>query len=395
MKRVKSLLCLLVLLSLAGAAAAADRISRVEIDGVVYGAQPDERGPIGGGEGYTEIVTSGDVVVREADDLVAALAAAQPGDVVFIPGDVEMDLTALIYVEDLVINIPEGVTLASDRGHNGSKGALLTSDALDTPNMVVVRGADVRVTGLRLRGPNPKQYLDHHHRAFRGGRDHPDDGEPPEGRNHRYYYKFPVSTGIRAHFPRLRVDNCEISAFSRAGVYLGDGEGHLIHHNFIHHCWYHGLGYGVSHNRSSSVVEYNHFDYNRHSIAGSGRPGSSYVARHNVELGVASAHCFDMHGGTSSSRQEESDFDEDGNPIAGNRIDIYNNTFFTPVNPPDYYVDFPAAYAVIYIRGVPQEGATVTRNWMPMHGDPARAIFYGENTEVSQNAFGDPPVVEN
>lgn len=162
MPRNMHLFCLLLCLGLVGIAGAGDRISWVEIDGTIYGAQPDERGPIGGGAGYTEIVTSGDYTVREPDDLVAALAAAGPGQVVFIPGDVEMDLTALIYVEDLVLEIPGGVTLASDRGHNGSKGALLTNDALDAPNMISTLGPDVRVTGLRLRGSNPKQYLDHH-----------------------------------------------------------------------------------------------------------------------------------------------------------------------------------------------------------------------------------------
>lgn len=181
------------------------------------------------------------------------------------------------------------------------------------------------------------------------------------------------------------MDNCEISAFSRAGVYLAEGEGHLVHHNFIHHCQYHGLGYGVSHNRSSSIIEYNHFDYNRHSIAGSGRPGSSYVARHNVELGVASEHCFDMHGGSSRG---------DGTDIAGATIDIHNNTFFTPITPAEYYAHHDHAYAVINIRGVPQEEAKVHRNWMPMHTDPEVAVFYHDNTDVSDNAFGDPPVVK-
>lgn len=383
MKNAAFLLCLMLVLTVA--ASAGDRVSWVEIDGVVYGAVPDDRGPIGGGEGYTEIVTSGDFIARTPDELVEALETASNGQVVFIPGDVEMDLTALIYVEDLVLKVPEGVTLASDRGHNGSKGALLTSDALDTPVMIEVMGPDVRITGLRLRGPNPKQYLDHHYRAFRGGRDHQDDGGPPERRRHRYYYKFPTSVGISTDFPRLRVDNCELSAFGRSAIYLAEGEGHHVHHNFIHHCQYHGLGYGVSHNRSSSVIEYNHFDHNRHSIAGSGRPGSSYVARHNVELGFASEHCFDMHGGSSR---------RDGTDIAGTKIEIYNNTFFTPVTPAEYYAHHPHAYAVINIRGVPQETAVVTRNWMPKHEDPEKAVFHQGNTDYSDNAFGNPPEVK-
>ena len=38
----------------------------LEIGGVVYGAKPDERGPIGGGPGYGSIVTNGDYRVRTA-----------------------------------------------------------------------------------------------------------------------------------------------------------------------------------------------------------------------------------------------------------------------------------------------------------------------------------------
>ena len=37
--------------------------AHVEIDGVVYGAKADERGPIGGGAGYVNVRTDGDSVV--------------------------------------------------------------------------------------------------------------------------------------------------------------------------------------------------------------------------------------------------------------------------------------------------------------------------------------------
>lgn len=371
MMKIGFLFALMAVLSMP-VAATADQ-TWVEIDGEIYGAKPDERGPIGGGEGYTDIITSGDVTVRTADDLVAALAAAEPGQVIFIPGDVEMDLTALIYVEDLVLEIPGGITLASDRGHNGSQGAILTSDALDTPVMMEVQGPDVRITGLRLRGPNPKQYLDHHYRAFRGGRVHEPDGiDPPERRAHRYYYKFPVSNGIRTSHPRLRVDNCELSAFGQAAISLRTGDDHHIHHNFIHHNQYHGLGYGVSHNTASSTIEYNLFNYNRHSIAGTGRPGSGYIARHNVEMGAASSHCFDMHGGRDRMG--------DDTDIAGSFIEINNNTFRAPQTP-------------VVIRGVPEEECIVTRNWFPVHSTPEEVVRSDGRTEVVDNAYEDPPVV--
>lgn len=355
---MKTLSTVLALFCIASVCVAGEPPTWVEIDNTVYGAKPDKRGPIGGGKGYAKIITKGDYTAKNLDALLAALSKAKAGQVVFIPGETEIDMTARIYVEQLVLEVPEGVTLAGDRGNNGSKGAILTSDALKTPVMIRPTGPGVRITGLRIRGPNSKRYLDHHRRAFgRGG----------EGR--KYYYKFPTSDGIKAEHPRLEVDNCEISGFAHGGIYLAKGEGHHIHHNFIHHCQYNGLGYGVCHNTASSLIEYNLFNWNRHSIAGSGRPGSGYVARHNVELGTSLSHCFDMHGGRDR---------KDGTDIAGTSIEIYNNTFRAPQPP-------------VVIRGVPEEKCDVHHNWFVKHGKASQAVRAAAKTKVSDNAYGEKP----
>ena len=332
----------------------------VEVDGVTYGAKPDERGPIGGGQGYTGIITSGDFTAKTPEEIADALKQAQPGQVVFIPGETEVDLTTLIYIDQFVLEIPEGVTLAGNRGQDGSQGAILTSDALKTPVMIRALGPKVRVTGLRIQGPCPKRYLDHHQRSFKSG-----------GPGHSYYYKFPTSNGITTAFDSLEVDNCEISAFAHGGVYLTKGNGHHIHHNYIHHCQYNGLGYGISHGVSSSLIEFNLFDFNRHSIAGTGAPGNSYIARNNVELGTSLSHCFDMHGGRDRN---------DGTDIAGTRIEIYNNTFRAPQTP-------------IAIRGTPEETCDVYHNWFPLHDTPAKAVRAGKQTRVFDNAHGAEPKV--
>jgi hypothetical protein len=341
---------------MAGYCVAADQPTWVEIDGTLYGARPDGRGPIGGASGYTNLTVKGDYIVKDLDTLLGALSRAKVGQTVFIPGETEIDLTARIYIEELVLEVPEGVTLAGDRGHGGSQGALLMSDALKTPAMIRATGPGVRITGLRIRGPNPKRYLDHHRRSFGEG-----------GRGHEYYYKFPTSNGITTEYPRLEVDNCEISGFAHAGVYLITAEGHHIHHNYIHHCQYQGLGYGVCHNTASSLIEQNLFNWNRHSIAGTGRPGSSYVARHNVELGESLSHCFDMHGGRDR---------KDGTDIAGTTIEIYNNTFRAQQTP-------------VVIRGVPQEKCEVHHNWFLKHGDAREAVRSSGNTKVFSNAHTD------
>ncbi len=330
----------------------------LEIDNRIYGAKPDPRGAIGGAVGYQGIVTKGDYTVKDLDGLLEALARAQAGEVVFLPGEMEIDLTARIYIEQLVLEVPTGVTLAGNRGQDGSAGALLRSDALNTPIMISIKGIDVRITGLRLQGPNPKRHIAHHRRAF-----------GPEGKGRDYYYKLPVSDGIKTEFAGLEVDNCEISGFSHAGIYLVKGGDHRIHHNHIHHCQYNGLGYGVSHNTASSLIEYNRFNWNRHSIAGTGRPGCQYVARHNIELGVSLSHCFDMHGGRDR---------KDGTDVAGTSLEIYNNTFHASQTP-------------IVIRGVPQELCEVHHNWFARHDRAGQAVRASDQTRVFNNAYGSEP----
>jgi len=350
--------CILSLTGLLPILAHADEPTSVMIDGQTYGAQADEVGPIGGGEGYTRIVTEGDLVAKDLDELLDALAKAKSGQTIFIPGKTEIDCTARIYIEDLVVEIPGGVTLAGNRGQDGSAGALIYSDAIDTKPLIRIMGPEARITGLRVRGPSPKRYLDHYHRSF--------VEKLPNGkrRGHDYYYKLPYSRGIVTEHPGLEVDNCEISGFSHTGIFLDKGDDHHIHHNFIHHCQYQGLGYGVVHNVSMSLIERNLFDWNRHSIAGRGWSDSGYVARHNVELGTSLAHCFDMHGKTVK-----------GQRIAGTTIRIHNNTFRSPATP-------------MYIRGAPEKGCEVFRNWFPRHANPKQAVLHGKKTVVRDNAYG-------
>ena len=357
---MKHLPMVLAMFCIAWSCVAAEQPTWVEIDNTVYGARPDERGPIGGGNGYANITTKGDYTVKDLDALLDALSKAKAGQTIFIPAETVIDLTARIYIEQLVLDVPEGVTLAGDRGYGGSKGALLTSDALKTPVMIRAGGPGVRITGLRIHGPNPKRYLEHHRRSFGEG-----------GGGHKYYYKFPTSNGITTRYPRLEVDNCEISGFSHAGVYLLTAQGHHIHHNHIHHCQYQGLGYGVCHNTASSLLEYNLFNWNRHSIAGTGRPGNSYVARHNLELGVSLSHCFDMHGGRDR---------KDGTNIAGTSIEIYNNTFRARQTP-------------VVIRGVPEEKCEVHHNWFLRHSEAGQAVRSSGKTKVFSNAYNDQPKV--
>ena len=83
-----------------------------------FGCEANPTGdPIGGGEGYRDIIAEGDFTVRTADELAAALKAAKPGQVIYVPDGVEIDLAARS-----TLSIPAGVTLAGSRGLDGSSG---------------------------------------------------------------------------------------------------------------------------------------------------------------------------------------------------------------------------------------------------------------------------------
>ncbi|MFW5938186.1 MAG: right-handed parallel beta-helix repeat-containing protein [Halanaeroarchaeum sp.] len=214
---------------------------------------------MGGGPGYDAIVTrsDADVVVETASGLSDALSSASSGDVVFVPGD------AVIETGETRFDVPAGVTLASNRGENGSQGALLRTD--DEPDAVIrMAGADARLTGLRLRGPYPDTDV-----TYQDGISYSNDN----------------CDGVVVSGANCEIDNNEVAGFVHAGVFVehnGDGGQH-VHHNYVHQNNTQGLGYGVSVGIGSSLnptIEYNYFDENRHSVTASG-DNYGYVCRYN------------------------------------------------------------------------------------------------------------------
>jgi hypothetical protein len=171
-----------------------------------------------------------------------------------------------------------------------------------------------------VQGGDPGRHLAHWDRCHAGT-------GPKLGTN--YFYKLPVTEGIHCLYNNLEVDNCELSGFSYATIYLsGQDEsastGHKIHHNYIHHNQIKALGYGISMPRAYVEIYCNLFNYNRHSIAGSGWANSGYLAHDNVEFGASVSDYFDMHGGKDR---------KDGTDIAAEYVEIYNNTFLGDMKP--------------------------------------------------------------
>jgi hypothetical protein len=278
------------------------------------------------------VVTKGDYRVKTAKELIDALKNAKTPEVVYVEDDAEIDLSG-----EKAIVIGPGVTLASGRGRGDSQGALLFSNDLAASPLFLVGGEGVRVTGLRLRGPDQQRRTEQMRKLYKEGR----------------YYSIPNSDGIICSHPGLEVDNCEVWGWSHAGVFLKAGatKAH-IHHNNMHHNQRSGLGYGVCLDRADALIEANLFDWCRHHIAGTGRPGTSYEARYNLVLENANGHSFDMHGGADR---------KDGTDIAGDLISIHHNTFKA------------TSVRAIVIRGKPTVSTEIHHNWFG-HSGSGKAI---------------------
>jgi hypothetical protein len=338
---------------------------------IIYGAKADDRGPIGGGPGYHEIISDGDYVATNLEELIVSLDTCKAGQVIFIPGNVEIDMSGRVLIDNFLLKIPSNIIVASDRGRvkniitgEISQGALIYTDTAPPKSTVnysyrnqITLGSRSKLTGLRIQGPHPRRLLDHHRRCF----------GPIDTLGSKYYYKFPTQRGVVAG-TEAEISNCEISAWSHAGI-ITFSKLINVHHNFIHHCQHHGLGYGVSLYGGSATIKFNLFQDNRHSIAATGKKTEQYIAVNNVvlpgDLTNNHAHDFDMHR-------------SDGH--GGDKIEIFNNTFLSAKRP-------------VHIRGNPVTGANIYRNWFANgYCDNAVAGINFDNVSVNYSAIGQNPV---
>lgn len=323
-------------------------------DGKVYGIT-DDGSPLGGGAGYGDIFTSGDFTATTLEELKTALENAKAGQTVFVPSNVQIDLTGT------TITVPEGVILASDRGTKQADGSISSGAMLFTTTRqkeTLILAANARLTGITLSGADTQRHMEHLQRGLS------DDG----GHYTDYYYKLPLTRGVSILGDGAEVDNCEIAGFSEAGVYIGGCVDVLVHHSWIHHNQRNGYGYGVVLYQQTYVEVYrNLFNFDRHAIAADGSAGSGYHAHDNAHLGTAIYHIFDAHGGKDRG---------DGTQIACERIDMNNNVFLSDKIP-------------YKKRGIPQEYSKFTRNIIiyPEMRYPYRSL-YGENFICEDNIWG-------
>lgn len=279
------------------------------------------------------------ITVSSVEQLLKALKEGKSGTIIYLDGDVNFDMTGCQSVV-----IPRGVTISSDRGINKSKGALVFTNSLNTRPLFVTGGENVRISGIRFRGPD--SLIINKAELQKAAALAQKKTQSKKTMSKKFnIYGIPNSQGILIKDKKTEIENCELSGWSYSAIGIDNGGEANIHHNYIHHNQRTGLGYGVSLMSSGyALIKANVFDYNRHAIASTGAPGTGYTACYNISLNHSTlqAHIFDVHGGKDR---------KDGSDIAGDSVSIYNNLFY-----------LPEGKIAFRIRGVPRYNSKIFNN---------------------------------
>lgn len=234
--------------------------------------------------------TSGFVRVPQEKDFATAVNEARWGTVIEVDPGASIELRATLYV-------PEGATIRGDRRGMRLGPELWVAKGFKS-TLLDIRYNDIRVTGMRLRGPSR-------------------DTDPDQD----------GAGGISAldSASRIIVDHNDLSDWPGQAVYATstDQEEFCRDHrnptdtrpnnirvlrNFIHHNRKQNGGYGVeAHRNTFPLIQGNTFVSNRHAIMADGSGCTSYLAWNNLVLWEAptqvkyivarwTAHDFDAHG---------------------------------------------------------------------------------------------------
>ena len=262
-----------------------------------------------------------------SDELYNLLLKAKKGDVIYIPGENNIDLTStLIKVQNKYpprFEIPVGVTLMSDGQRFGEGGAKLfvTDDVKDEVFRINSGG---QLIGLKLRGPQKGCNL----------------------------------VGVQAYISpgdTILIENCEFWGWNQAAIKnRGDSSktalknNMIIRNNYIHDTVYKS-GYGIATAFNTfTLIEYNKFKNNKHDVSASGKYGCDYTFRYNTNTMQwvnptvdKKSHSVDIHGWPFDAKIKPED--RKRNREAGSRIEIYGNHFKDSGD-----------NEVIHIRGIPE-----------------------------------------
>jgi len=334
----------------------------------------------GYGERYVTTTTIGVqlppvVQITSSSQVPTFVQAVQtPNTTVVVANNVQLDLSNR---QD--IYVASGVRVQGGRAGRQAGPRLFTTTRPAALFRIPSGAANVRFTGVRIEGPDM------------GAAD----------RNGASAIEIDSATNIE-------IDHCELSGWAGSAVGVRDTDGTAsspspnattipvhtvnIHDNFIHHNQaVGGDGYGVvSGTGAHPLIQRNVFDWNRHAIAGDGKPGTGYTATHNLVLENGGlhrwipfpgfwthTHQFDMHGRNDCGVGDIfSDSLYNCGP-AGHTTIIRNNAFF-------YTEDDD-----IKLRGTPAVGMFVGNNVFT-HGSWSDATSQEESGLVNEggNEFG-------
>jgi hypothetical protein len=289
-----------------------------------------------------------DRTVRTADGLETALADAGPGSVLWVPGDETLDVTGLSSLGPAA-----GVTVASDRGLDGSDGALLRVRHPGEPDerprpLLDLREEGARVTGLRFEAPET-DFADH------------------------VWWK--EGSAVRVDADGVEVDCSAFRGWGHAGVEVGR-EGPVarthVHHNAFVDNALRSLGYGVVVFHGDPLIRSNYFDNNRHAVACDGYDDAAYVARDNFCGPRTYGHVFDMHRAGEVSA--------DAGAQAGRRIDVLDNVVMARTDNDGDPV------TGVFVRGQPLDGGRIAGN---QFAHPPTSRPTGRAGEAYRLAVGD------
>jgi hypothetical protein len=330
--------------------------AQAETSSVAYGADANPTGnPIGGGAGYSVIKTSGDYTVTTKAQLLSALASATSGQVVYVSGTASIDMTG-----SSSVRIPQGVTLASNRGYGGSLGGLIytTNTGIRYVGLFAC-ASNVTISGLRIQGPSSSTT---------------DVGT--------------YMTGIWLNdqsggngYKHLIVENCEVYNWPYSAIQvsndgvsgLASSDASYVHHNYLHHNRLNGCGYGVGVDGASVIVEANIIDRCRHHVmCDRGTPVSNYEFRYNIDYNTGDdSNCqvmCDAHGGNDTVDGGWGPFPSGhGDPTsqAGGTILIHHNDFLAD----------ESSCAPVGIRGIPGTLCDVYNNWTYWSASNTKTAF--------------------
>jgi hypothetical protein len=296
------------------------------------------KGPVGGGPGYAAMAQYDNsfTMINSLVELKTALGNPSIKKI-FIPGNLSFEIDNLIEIttDDLLLASDHGQLNVNGKASSGARLRLRNASVKNNDLLFGIKANNVRITGLRLTCEDVQL----------------------------------LSVGIQigpktsAKKMHLEVDNCELFNWGYAAVRLDgtlddsdDLASGWVHHNHIHHNNKDGLGYGtvVNYKNAHSLILYNLYDENRHSVAGNGRPNEKYTAAYNLTLKNSISHEYDMHGYSDYNKKDCKALVDCKAYCpcnhAGAEVILLNNA---AVKTPYFFG----------IRGIPTEGAYVTKNF--------------------------------